>query len=245
MESWGRLMSRVRGEVNADFLPVTSDRTGFVRDSAEYQTFLMVMGKVMDDVKKVLQTLSTKKEGVRVSRALNEALKRVYRALSRNPDLSPFGAIPMGGEGGGIGGAALVPGEKEGKEKEKPVPVVSEPGMSSVPRSLPKKKKRKNPLVKRVTPGAVIKKVKFGQSGVTCCIDSFGEEGPEVFSEDTTIYVNKDHPLYRRESQKAETHVLNLARLITQEIALMHVSRNPRQAFQRQSKLLRDALVDE
>ncbi len=33
METWGRAMARVTGEVNADFLPITSDRTGFLKDS--------------------------------------------------------------------------------------------------------------------------------------------------------------------------------------------------------------------
>jgi hypothetical protein len=75
-------------------------------------------------------------------------------------------------------------------------------------------------------------------------VDSFGEDGPEVFSEETTIYINKDHPLYKRELKKIETHILNLARLITQEISLMKDPRNPRQAFERQSKLLRDAFID-
>jgi hypothetical protein len=86
--------------------------------------------------------------------------------------------------------------------------------------------------------------MKFGQYGVSCVVDSFGEEGPEVFTEETTIYINRDHPLYRRESAKPDTHVLNIARLITQEIALMKDSKNPRQAFERQSRLLKDAFVD-
>lgn len=143
-----------------------------------------------------------------------------------------------------MGGAALVPGERKRDAGDEMKPsIIPMKGVQALPEQ--KKKKRRNPLVKRVTPGAIIKKVKFGQSGVICCVDSFGENSPEVFSEDTTIYINKDHPLYLRESKKIETHVLNLARLITQEIALMHTSRNPRQAFQRQSKLLRDALVEE
>jgi hypothetical protein len=86
--------------------------------------------------------------------------------------------------------------------------------------------------------------MKFGQYGVSCVVDGFGEEGPEVFTEETTIYINRDHPLYRRESAKADTHVLNIARLITQEIALMKDSKSPRQVFERQSRLLKDAFVD-
>lgn len=38
--------------------------------------------------------------------------------------------------------------------------------------------------------------------------------------------------------------MLNLARLLTQEIAPMKDPKNPRQAFERQSRLLREPLVD-
>jgi len=93
-------------------------------------------------------------------------------------------------------------------------------------------------------PNAVIKRMRFGEIGISCCVDSFGEDGPEVFSEETTIYINREHPLYKRESKKMDTHVLNLARLITQEISLMKDPKNPRQAFERQSKLLRDAFIE-
>jgi hypothetical protein len=76
-------------------------------------------------------------------------------------------------------------------------------------------------------------------------LDHFGETGPESFSEGTTVYINRDHPLYKREAKKAEAHTMHIARLLSQEIALMKDPRNPRQAFERQSKLLRDAFIDE
>jgi hypothetical protein len=236
METWGKGMARVRGEVNADFLPITSDRTGFIKDSQEYKALVAIMGNVMEGVKSTLQKLSIKKESKKVSRALKEALQRIYKALAANPDLSPFGALPVGDEAKGIGDAAHISHKKEGaseevvQSREKPQP--------------PEKKKKKKPKVKKLTPNAIIKKIKFGETGVSCVVDSFGEDGPEVFSEETTIYINRDHPLYKRESAKVDTHTLNLARLITQEIALMKDPRNPRQAFERQSKLLKDAFVD-
>ena len=34
--SWGKAATRIRGEINADFLPLTSDRSGFIEDSPEY-----------------------------------------------------------------------------------------------------------------------------------------------------------------------------------------------------------------
>ncbi|HTZ17588.1 MAG TPA: ATP-binding protein [Dissulfurispiraceae bacterium] len=136
----------------------------------------------------------------------------------------------------GVGGAGLPVSESHAKEK-----LVA--GDEGPPKE--KKKRKKRPKVKLLTPNAAIKKIKFGQSGVSCCVDGFGEEGPEVFTEENTIYINKDHPLYKRESGKLDTHTLNLARLITQEIALMKDSKNPRQAFERQSRLLKDAFIEE
>jgi hypothetical protein len=154
--------------------------------------------------------------------------------------LSPFGALPIADElQKGIGGAGLL----SDKPAEPASQIVQHESPNQMDKPAPKKRK-KRPAVKKLTPNAVIKKMKFGQYGVSCVVDSFGEEGPEVFTEETTIYINKDHPLYRRESSKADTHTLNLARLITQEIALMKDSKNPRQAFERQSRLLKDAFVE-
>lgn len=235
METWGKAMARVRGEVNADFLPITSDRTGFIRDSSEYQEFLKIMEKIMEGVKISLQKLTVKKEGRKVSRALKEALQRIYKSLAANPDLSPFGALPIGDEAKGMGSAAEISKKKEG---------VTEEVKTEEKTKAPEKKRKKKPKVKRLTPNAIIKRIKFGETGVSCVVDSFGEDGPEVFSEETTIYLNRDHPLYKRESAKVDTHTLNLARLITQEIALMKNPRNPRQAFERQSKLLKDAFIN-
>jgi hypothetical protein len=191
----------------------------------------------MSELKISLQKLTARKEGKRVSRALKEALQRIYRALSVNPDLSPFGAMPVGDEMKGLGGAADVPAKKEAPGEEE---VTAQQKGAPVE----KKKRKKKPRVKSLTPNAIIKKIKFGETGVSCVVDSFGEEGPEVFSEETTIYINRDHPLYKRESARPDTHTLNLARLITQEISLMKDPRNPRQAFERQSKLLKDAFID-
>lgn len=240
METWGKGMARVRGEVNADFLPITSDRTGFIQDAPEYREFLVAMGHVMESVKTTLQKLSIKKESKKVSRALREALRRIYRALAANPDLSPFGALPVGDETKGIGQAAHLR-EKKAMPPEEEIQVTQRTASTAMPE---KRKKKKTPTVKKLTPNAIIKKIRFGETGVSCVVDSFGEDGPEVFSEETTIYINRDHPLYKRESARVDTHTLNLARLITQEIALMKDPRNPRQAFERQSKLLKDAFID-
>ena len=244
LEQWGKVASRIRGEVHADFLPVTTDRSGFIVDSEPYQAFRKVMEKVVREVDDILKRLSGRKEKQRTSKALKDALHRIHRSLALNPDLSPFGAILFATEGEGMGGAGVVSQKREaGKEAE--IVTEGESSAQNKKESLPTKKPRKkSPTIKKLTPNAVVQRVKFGESGVSVCIDDYGENGAECFTEGTVIYINRQHPLYQREAQKPDTYLLNVARLITQEISLMKDTRNPRQAFHRQSKLLRDAFID-
>jgi hypothetical protein len=97
LEHWGKIAARIRGEVYADFLPVTTDRSGFILDSPQYQAFRKVMEKLTREVDDILKRLAGRKEKRKASKALKEALQRVHRALALNPDLSPFGAIPLAG----------------------------------------------------------------------------------------------------------------------------------------------------
>jgi hypothetical protein len=245
LEHWGKIASRVQGEVHVDFLPVTTDRTGFILDSPEYQAFKRIMEKVIQEVEGILKRLAGHKEKRRASKALKEALHRVHRALALNPDLSPFGAIPLGGEGEAMGGAGTVT-KKSGRREEQEVQLTEEgKGDEGVRQSLGQKKVReKSPKIKRLTPNAVVRRMKFGETGVSVCIDDFGENGAECFTEGTVIYINQQHPLYQRETKKPDTYILNVTRLITQEVSLMKDTKSPRQAFSRQSKLLRDAFIE-
>jgi hypothetical protein len=244
LEHWGKIASRVRGEVHADFLPVTTDRSGFILDSPSYQAFRKVMEKVIREVEDILRRLAGQKEKRKTSKTLKEALHRVHRALSRNPDLSPFGVIPLAGEGEGMGGAGFISEKRELLKKEETSLHEERKGVEALPTSPPKKARKKSPQVKRLTPNAVVQRMKFRETGVSVCVDDFGEDGPECFTEGTVIYINQQHPLYQREAKRPDTHLLNVTRLLTQEISLMKDTRNPRQAFSRQSKLLRDSFIE-
>lgn len=233
-ETWGKVAARIRGEVHADFLPITSDRTGFVIDSSEYRSFVDTMQRVMNDVRTVLGRLTGKGERRAASRALGEALDRISKALLKNPDFSPFGAVPIG-DPGGIGGAAATK-SANGTQEGKPI---------TMEQKSRKRTRKKSAKVKRLTPDAVVRRLKLGQAGISCCLDHFGDTGSESFSEGNIVYINRDHPLYKREAKKADAHTMHIARLLTQEIALMKDPRNPRQAFERQSRLLRDAFIEE
>lgn len=243
MESWGKVVARIRGEIHADFLPVTSARNGFIRDSELYRAFDGVMARVMAEVRRQLQLVLGEKENRRAGKALNEALRRIHRALAANPELSPFGLLPEGEEDPRGGEAAQTRGPSTARTEEvrvtdeSPAPPSSEPGQNTTDEAAAKKR----PAVRRLTTAAVLRKMKFGNFGISCCLDHFGEDGEEVFSEGSVIYINRDHPLYRREMKNPKTYVLHVARLLTQEIALMKDPENPRQAFVLQSRLLKDA----
>jgi hypothetical protein len=203
------------------------------------------MKKVIEEVEGILKRLAGHREKRKAGKALNEALHRVHRALALNPDLSPFGAIPLAGEGEGMGGAGVV--TKKSNQKGETEIQRTEEGKEdeSVQSSQQQKRlRKKSPKIKRLTPNAVVRRMKFGETGVSVCIDDFGENGPECFTEGTVIYINQEHPLYQREVKKPETHLLNVVRLITQEISLLKDTKSPRQAFLRQSKLLRDAFIE-
>lgn len=234
LEGMVKNIARIRGEVNADFLPITSDRTGFIKDAPEYRSFLEVMRRVTNRIKPVLDELLDYKENKRVRRTLTEVLEKVKNALVLNPDYCPQGLIPIGDGTSEVGQPGYI-------SQAKAAGVVEAKGQKVETEQ--KKKQKRKPAVKRLNPTAVVKKLKLGQQGVSCCIDHFGAEAPECFTEGTTIYINRDHPLYQKEVRKKDAYELYIARLLTQEICLMKDPRNPRQAFQRQSKLLRDALV--
>jgi len=240
METWGKAVARVKGEIHANFLPITSDRNNFVTDSDEYQQFLKIMEKVIGIIKKKLGSEADQREDIRASRAVKEALQRIHRALAMNPDFSPFGPIPYGEEKGVGGGAAA--GDKKKFFNGEVKPEEDSAQTSSPPK--PQPKKRRNPLVKKITPNAIVRRIKMGEHNVSVCLDFYGENGPECFSEENVVYINRDHPLFKRESRKSATYTMYIARLLTQEISLMKETKSPRLAFNRQSKLLKDAFAD-
>lgn len=248
MEAWGKDAARIRGILHADFLPVTADRSGFVKDSEEYGVFAAAMAGVVEEIQRTLGQLSDRKERQKARQAVREAFRRVQRALAKNPDLSPFGAVSFAadeprasGGGGVVSEEHRPPGEtSEGEPFAHAIAASAGPGPTPI---LSPKARRRKPRVRRLTPNAVVHRTRLGEAGVTCALDHFGSDGPEAFHEGAVIYINRDHPLFIRQSRRRDTYTLHLTRLLTQEISLMKDPRSPRQAFDRQSKLMRDAFV--
>jgi hypothetical protein len=181
--SWGKAATRIRGEIHADFLPLTSDRSGFIEDSAEYGSFFEGMERIIVDVRRAYNRLASERENRRVSRALKEALQRVHQALSLNPELSPFGVVPFSERGKRGAGETAV---EVGSETEEPDQIKMEEvkegngldsdEVDSAPAADEEKpQKERKPSLRIATPNGVVKRLKFGDAGVTCCLDHLGE----------------------------------------------------------------------
>jgi len=90
-------ISRLRGFVQADFLPITSGRDDFIRDSAEFQYFSEVMQRHLRKALALLRDLQWRKMNEKASLVLKEALKKIGKVLRKHPEfisnssLTPFG----------------------------------------------------------------------------------------------------------------------------------------------------------
>lgn len=218
-EAWGREGQRLRGEVHADFLLVTSDRGDLILSSPEYQAFAEVMAVVMQELRAALGRLGDRRVRRRTNQTLREALERLKRALERHPAFSGPGA----------------PGPAEGPVK---------PARRGAVSRSPRRPRAPRPQVRALTPGAVVRRTQLRGHGLSCCIDQFGADGPEAFTEGMVVYINCDHPLYVHEAREQALLLRHLTRLLTQEISLLYTPRNPREAYARQSELLRDAFTE-
>lgn len=217
-------LNLLSGEVYADFLPITSDRTNFILDSPEYQSFKKIMIQVLERVLHDIKYWQGQKEKKKVKRIITSAIEKVLHALEKNPELAALIGLPVGGNNAQPEPKGINPENKSRSPKKTPA--------------------QKRMIAKVLGPSAVISRLKMGQKGISCQLDHFGFDAPASYTEGSVIYINLDHPLYARESKNRDRLIMHLARLLTQEITLLKNPKNARQAFDAQSKLLTDALIE-
>lgn len=222
-------IQRITGYVNADFLPFTSARTDFIKDSPEYQLFRKIMKtaleKVVKELRKEMESKSLKKMG----KALKDVLEKIREALKSNPDLTPSGRMMARRKKEAAASAEAKSVSVKGARKEEEQP----------------REKKEIKIEQQEKPETtVIKRFRIKKLGFTCAFAYLGEDGPEAYSVGNIIYINQDHPLYKKLYSQKELLSLHLLRLITQEIVMMKRIRLPaKDAFQLQSRLLTDSLV--
>ena len=245
---------RITGSVNADFLQLISSRSDFIADSPEYKLFYQLMQAELDKVLKNIKKQSDVKNIKKITKELQETMKDIREALLLNPDFVPQGRaitrLKKEGRKKVMAASAdfskaslrqkdeeFKSEENKGQNKNKE----SESNENDIKKELEKKKEETKIEVKPL----VMKKIRLKKMGISCGIVSLGEQEPETRSEGNMIYINQDHPIYRDLYKKHDLLRLHLLRLITQEIVLMKKLRiTAREAFEWQSKLLKDSLVE-
>jgi len=225
-------LNRISGYVEADFLPLTSNRSNFTRDSKEFLLFFKLVKNELGKVLKELKIQRDEKDLKIVSQTLKDVLSSLRQAFKDNPELIPSTqAITRAKKRSHLLAESInIP-----PDTKRPVPDGALVNKQNKPSQ---NKKEKLEVDKTLT-----KRIRIQKLGVNCALVYLGEEMPEVVSDSSFIYINQDHSLYKKYSQNKDEQFMYLLRLITQEIALMRKSRQtPRECFEYQNQLIRDAI---
>lgn len=199
-------VSRLRGTVHADFVPITSSRDNVLVESPQFQAVYTGIRAELKIVLREARDAAIQKENVQASRVLKEALDKIGRALKRRPDaLGEYREDPLVGAESGE-----MPGTEGGEEgysisKAQIIDVGSSPAHPSPYDASNKDPLSQKPPVRRRHIGlanrAIIRKMQFRNLGVVCQMERFGEAYPPSFLEGGIIYINTDHPLYRKQQE--------------------------------------------
>ncbi len=236
-------INKITGFVNADFLPLISSRSDFIIDSPEYKLFSQLiqaqLNKAMDELKKQGDIRNLQK----INKELQSIMKQVRGALALNPDFVPKGRAITRLKQASKGAAASASFKEKIDAPQKTDSVAVEKIQNQPEQKMPEQKAE--PRLKITARPLIIKRIRLNKLGISCAIAGLGENSPEAVSEGNIIYINQDHPVYLLAYKKRDIFDMHLLRLITQEVVLMKKNRlDAREAFDWQSKLIKDALCE-
>lgn len=236
-------VSKLRGSLNADFLPITSGRDNIIQDSEEYRIFYERTRTCVKEVLNEAKNLAFRKENLQASRLLRDALDKIGRALKKNPEAfkesvidPPLGEHPFS-ESGNEEGYVVSQAHFVNSDGHQPYIGTA----LHAPMQDKKLSKRKHlSLANR----AIIRRMRFGNLGIICRMERFGSAYPPSFLEQGIIYINIDHPLYRKQESDDPLLTMFIANLISKELALQKFPVNAQNAFNLQTQILTDAFRD-
>ncbi len=236
---------RLTGEVSADFLSVTASRDAFITDSDEYREFEKIMEKKLRRVINSLKKSANSYQDKKAEQMLSEALVTVRDALRKSRDILLLDALPLFAKQGskllenekmksGVIATALTAHTKNKQLKE---PKLAE----ALGKIKPKSRSRIKTLLR--DKNRIVKKVKIGGSEFLVSFAHLGEADKESFMEGGIIFLNRDHPLFKKLEGKSEITLYHLIRLISQEIIKLTEPTSLEAAFDWQGRLMKDAFI--
>lgn len=248
--------TRITGEVHADFIPITSDRSRFMIDAPEYKEFYRLMRFEISSIIKKLKAASSIREEQKADAVLRDALSHIRKALKKNPEFAPKTQVPVLQQEN-MDDAIQIPDEskygskilsgaveKEHVEDEKTTDLAESANVtdgSTTDKKPDSDRSSKKIRIKTLNGKEIIaRRMHIGEFSIVCKTENIGETGLPVLVESGVILINRDHPLFKRFSKNQETLTLYITELIAQEISKKR-STSAEEAFHLQNQILGDA----
>jgi len=235
---WG--VTRLTGRVNADWLPITSNRDDFLRDSEVFQLFHELIRKEVSKALGLIRQEGDRRANAQASRVLKEALHSIGRAMRAHTELFPGATVPLGSRADGKS-----TGTANGFDISQAEFIDTQTNLDQeIARRLSEQGTTKR---RRGRPSAVLgnksvmRSLKMANLEIAVRLEHLGVDD-ESHTSGGVIYINIDHPLYRTYHSNDELLTPHLARVITKELALQTGEIDPARAFAIQSELLTTAL---
>lgn len=230
-EDFGHGTRKITGRINADFLDFTSDRDNFIINTSQYKLFFKLM---REEVKKVIDLLRDEEDMKRINqsrKAIAKATKILKNAFKKAPEFINVMKVSV---------SKGHTGKVEAEDIE--ASVWQEKGKSSSELSTHKEKRgprgEYNIIhIAPVTKNRVLKNIKT-DLGFNYGFVEEGESGPPSYFYNDTIYVNRQHALYKKNSKSVEGEIRYLVEILIAEAVILTTPMDIRQYHERRIKLL-------
>lgn len=239
---------RLTGEIHADFLPITTNREDFIKDSLQYGEFISVMEKKLRRVIKSLEKSAVSYQDKKAEKVLSDALVTIREALKKNKDILILEDLPLFtktkkafAEKEKIGGSVI--GKTLSQKSNLPNEEASfkEELKKALSKLRPKTRSRVKTLLR--DKHKVIKKIKIGGNEFLVSFAHLGKEAEESFVDGGIVFINRDSRLLGKVEEKVDLMLYHLIRLISGEIVKLTSPKNLQLAFDWQGKLIQDAFL--
>ncbi len=237
---------KLTGEINADFLPITASRNDCITDTPQYEEFEKLMEKNLRKVIKILKKSAESYQDKKAEQTLSDALLTIREALKKNRDILLLEGLPLFSrhkeklvEQATIQSGPLATA-LQNRHSE-----TSKANRSALSETLKTIKPKMRGRIKTLLRDdrRIVKKVKIGGNEFLVSFTHLGANEKESFTEGGIIFINRDHPSFKKTEGKTELTLYHLIRLITQEIIKLTEPKDIEAAFDWQGKLIKDALA--
>lgn len=241
--------TRLRGKIQADFLPITSNRDNIIRDTPEFIAVREIVEKEIRKILKVAKDLANQRADQRSSQALKDAMSKLGKALKKQNFLHFGSEIPLGEtvsdaadstSNGSSDDAKINTGFDVSNAQFINSGEDLSPDIRAKLDQIKKKRGRGRPSIV-LGERSIIRKLRFQNVEVAVRLEHLEAANEESMVSGGIVYINTDHALYQLYQAEESLLIYHLTRLITKELAQQAFPGSAADAFRIQSELLTEA----